>query len=73
MAGYLRQRGKTSWQLTVYIGYDGKARKRVCNQDGLRHQTGGGAGTRQVRHRGGKRRPRCSWSHLGRTGADEVA
>jgi integrase len=28
MAGYLRQRGENSWQLTVYVGYDRKARKR---------------------------------------------
>ncbi len=28
MAGYIRQRGEKSWQLTVYIGYDNKARKR---------------------------------------------
>ena len=28
MAGYIRQRGENSWQLTVYIGYDNKARKR---------------------------------------------
>ncbi|MGD0254967.1 MAG: tyrosine-type recombinase/integrase [Acidimicrobiales bacterium] len=28
MAGSIRQRGKSSWQLTVYVGYDSKARKR---------------------------------------------
>ncbi len=28
MAGSIRQRGKASWQLTVYVGYDTKARKR---------------------------------------------
>ena len=28
MAGSIRQRGKNSWQLTVYIGWDNKARKR---------------------------------------------
>ena len=28
MAGSIRQRGKTSWELTVYVGYDRKARKR---------------------------------------------
>jgi integrase len=28
MAGYIRQRGKNSWQLTVYIGWDNEARKR---------------------------------------------
>src|SRR5271166_3805889 len=28
MAGYIRQRGKTSWELTAYVGYDGEARKR---------------------------------------------
>ena len=28
MAGSIRQRGEKSWELTVYIGYDSKARKR---------------------------------------------
>jgi len=28
MAGYMRQRGNNSWQLTVYIGYDAKDHKR---------------------------------------------
>ena len=28
MAGYIRQRRENSWQLTVYVGYDNKARKR---------------------------------------------
>jgi integrase len=28
MAGSIRSRGKNSWQLTVYVGYDSKARKR---------------------------------------------
>ena len=28
MAGSLRQRGRNSWELTVYIGYDTKAKKR---------------------------------------------
>ncbi len=28
MAGYIKQRGKNSWLLTVYVGYDGKAKKR---------------------------------------------
>jgi len=28
MAGSIRQRGKASWELSVYVGYDAKARKR---------------------------------------------
>src|SRR5580700_1735489 len=28
MAGSIRQRGEKSWELTVYVGYDSKARKR---------------------------------------------
>jgi integrase len=28
MAGYIQQRGERSWRLTVYVGYDTKARKR---------------------------------------------
>jgi integrase len=28
MAGSILQRGETSWKLTVYVGYDNKARKR---------------------------------------------
>ena len=28
MAGSIRQRGKGSWRLTVYVGYDTKTRKR---------------------------------------------
>lgn len=36
MAGSLRQRGKTSWELVVYIGFDTEARKRRYARTTLR-------------------------------------
>ena len=36
MAGSLRQRGKTSWELVVSIGFDTEARKRRYARTTLR-------------------------------------
>lgn len=36
MAGSIQQRGKNSWRLTVYVGYDQKARKRRYSSKTIR-------------------------------------